>query len=34
MLIEKRGKFRFILQVDLIRQAVSVEIDASDVQPI
>jgi len=34
MLIEKRGKFRFILQVDLIRQAVSVEIDASDVQPV
>jgi transcriptional antiterminator NusG len=34
MLIEKRGKFRFVLQVDLIRQAVSVEIDASDVQPI
>lgn len=34
MLIEKRGKFRFVLQVDLIRQAVSVEIDASDVQPV
>jgi transcription termination/antitermination protein NusG len=34
MLIEKRGRFRFVLQVDLIRQAVSVEIDASDVRPI
>jgi transcriptional antiterminator NusG len=34
MLMEKRGKFRFVLQVDLIRQAVSVEIDASDVQPV
>ena len=32
MLIEKRGKFRFVVQVDLIRQAVSVEIDASDVR--
>jgi len=34
MLIEKRGKFRFVLQVDLIRQAISVEIDASDIRPI
>jgi transcription antitermination factor NusG len=34
ILVEKRGKFRFILQVDLIRQAVSVEIDASDVRPL
>jgi transcription antitermination factor NusG len=34
ILIEKRGKCRFVLQVDLIRQAVSVEIDASDVRPI
>jgi transcription termination/antitermination protein NusG len=34
ILVEKRGKFRFVLQVDLIRQAVSVEIDASDVRPI
>jgi transcription termination/antitermination protein NusG len=34
VLVEKRGKFRFVLQVDLIRQAVSVEIDASDVRPI
>jgi transcription antitermination factor NusG len=32
ILIEKRGKFRFVLQVDMIRQAVSVEIDASDVK--
>ncbi len=32
-LVQKRGKFRFVLQVDLIRQAVSVEIDASDVRP-
>ena len=34
ILVEKRGKFRFILQIDLIRQAVSVEIDASDIRPI
>ena len=34
MLTEKRGKFRFVLQVDLIRQAISVEIDASDVRPL
>jgi transcription antitermination factor NusG len=34
ILVEKRGKFRFVLQVDLIRQAVAVEIDASDVRPI
>jgi transcription termination/antitermination protein NusG len=34
ILVEKRGRFRFVLQVDLIRQAVSVEIDASDVRPI
>ncbi len=34
ILVKKRGRFRFVLQVDLIRQAVSVEIDASDVRPI
>lgn len=34
ILVEKRGRFRFVLQVDLIRQAVSVEIDASDVRPL
>jgi len=34
ILVEKRGRFRFVLQVDLIRQAVSVEIDASDVRAI
>jgi transcription termination/antitermination protein NusG len=34
ILIEKRGRFRFVLQVDLIRQAISVEIDASDIRPI
>ncbi len=34
LLVEKRGRFRFVIQVDLIRQAVSVEIDASDVRPI
>jgi transcription antitermination factor NusG len=34
ILVEKRGRFRFIIQVDLIRQAVSVEIDASDVRAI
>ena len=34
ILVEKRDKFRFILQVDLIRQAISVEIDALDIRPI
>jgi len=34
ILVEKRGRFRFVLQVDLIRQAISVEIDASDVRPV
>ncbi len=34
ILVKKRGRFRFVIQVDLIRQAVSVEIDASDVRPI
>jgi transcriptional antiterminator NusG len=34
ILVEKRGRFRFVIQVDLIRQAVSVAIDASDVRPI
>ncbi len=34
ILVEKRGKFRFVIQVNLIRQAVSVEIDASDVRPL
>lgn len=34
ILVEKRGKFRFVVQVDLIRQAVSVEIDASDIRPL
>ena len=34
ILVEKRGRFRFVIQVDLIRQAVSVEIDASDVRPV
>ena len=34
ILVEKRGKFRFILQLDMIRQAVSVEIDANDVKPV
>jgi len=33
-LVQKRGRFRFVLQVDLIRQAIAVEIDASDVRPI
>jgi transcription termination/antitermination protein NusG len=33
-LVQKKGRFRFVLQVDLIRQAVSVEIDASDVLPL
>ena len=34
VLIKKKGRFRFVIQVDLIRQAVSVEIDASDVRPL
>ncbi|MDR0310645.1 MAG: UpxY family transcription antiterminator [Acidobacteriota bacterium] len=34
MLVEKRGKYRFVLQIDLIRQAISVEVDASDIQAI
>jgi transcription antitermination factor NusG len=34
LLVEKRGKFRFVLQVELIRQAISVEIDAADVRPV
>ena len=33
-LVQKKGRFRFIIQVDLIRQAVAVEIDASDVRPL
>lgn len=33
-LVQKKGRFRFVLQVDLIRQAVAVEIDASDVRPL
>jgi transcription antitermination factor NusG len=33
-LVQKKGRFRFVIQVDLIRQAISVEIDASDVRPI
>ena len=34
ILVGKRGKFRFVVQVDLIQQAISVEIDASDVRPL
>lgn len=34
ILVQKKGRFRFVIQVDLIRQAVSVEIDSSDVRPI
>ena len=34
ILIEKRGKFRFVLQVDMIMQAISVEIDALDIRPL
>jgi len=33
-LVQKKGRFRFVLQVDLIRQAIAVEIDASDVRPL
>jgi transcription antitermination factor NusG len=34
ILVQKKGRFRFVLRVDLIRQAVSIEIDASDIRPI
>ncbi|NWG13284.1 MAG: UpxY family transcription antiterminator [Acidobacteria bacterium] len=34
ILVRKRGRFRFVLRVDLIRQAVSIEVDASDVRPL
>ena len=34
VLVEKRGKFRFVLQVDMIRQAISMEIDAMDIRPV
>jgi transcription termination/antitermination protein NusG len=34
VLVQKKGRFRFVLKVDLIRQAVSIEIDASDVRAI
>jgi transcriptional antiterminator NusG len=34
ILVKKKGRFRFVVQVDLIRQAISVEIDASDVRPV
>jgi transcriptional antiterminator NusG len=34
MLVQKKGRFRFVLQVDLIRQAVSIEIDAADVRSV
>jgi transcription antitermination factor NusG len=33
-LVQKKGRYRLVIQVDLIRQAVSVEIDASDVRPL
>ncbi len=33
-LIEKKSKYRFVLSIDLIQQAVSCEIDASDVRKI
>ncbi len=34
ILVQKKGRFRFVLKVDLIRQAVSIEIDASDVRAL
>lgn len=34
LLVQKKGRFRFVLRVDLIRQAIAVEIDASDVHPL
>ncbi|MDA2923255.1 UpxY family transcription antiterminator [Acidobacteria bacterium AH-259-L09] len=34
ILIEKKGTYRFILSVDLIRQAVACEVDACDVEKI
>lgn len=34
ILLEKKGKFRFVLSIDIIRQAVSCEISAADVEKI
>jgi transcription antitermination factor NusG len=34
ILVQKKGRFRFVLKVDLIQQAISVEVDASDMRPI
>lgn len=34
ILVQKKKRYRFVLQIDLIRQAVSVEVDASDVRLI
>jgi transcription antitermination factor NusG len=34
ILVEKRGRLRFVLQVDLIRQAVAVAINPADVRPL
>ncbi|MBP1607973.1 MAG: putative Transcription termination/antitermination factor NusG [Acidobacteria bacterium] len=34
ILVQKKGRFRFVLKVDLIQQAVSVEVDASDIRPL
>ncbi|HRR26086.1 MAG TPA: antitermination protein NusG, partial [Acidobacteriota bacterium] len=33
-LVEKRNRYRFVIQIDLIRQAVACEIDAADVEKI
>ena len=33
-LVEKKNKYRFIVSVDLIQQAVASEIDATDVEKI
>jgi transcription antitermination factor NusG len=34
ILVQKKGRFRFVLKVDLIQQAVSVEVDASDIRAL
>jgi transcription antitermination factor NusG len=34
ILVQKKNRFRFVLKVDLIQQAVSMEVDASDIRAL
>lgn len=34
VLVQKRNRFKFVVSIDLIQQAVALEIDASDVEPL